>query len=589
MMASTPGAAATTYEVGPDKAYTSIGAVPWEALGAGDLVLIYWRPTPYKEKWVIGGSGTMAQPITVRGVLGPGGERPAIDGNGATTRAELVFTSPAASVVKIGGSSAPPDHPSYIVVENLDISGANAYSKFTEANGTISYSYDENAAAIAIASGDHITIRNCELHDSGQGLTSRYESSEVLIEGNHIHANGYENIGTTGSNANTESDGIVFQYNRFGPLCNRCYGNGLEDRSAGTVVRYNFIEGGYYLLNLVESYSLSTMPRYRTAYVYGNVLLEPDGIPSYAVVEFSRGGQTNYRKGTLQFHHNTVVSARSSDTTLLRLMRGEQFAEVRNNVIYVTADGSRLAVFDGIGHVTLATNWLKTGWRESSGTILDSFDQAAPQVTGESPLFVAESAQDFHLASGSACVDAAGDLPADLPVEHRPTRQYVSHQSSEARPTNGIMDIGAFESPGSSGTGGSSGSDAGADSGGSSDATSDGSGGNGTDASAGSGGSGGNGTDASAGSGGSGGNGTDASAGSGGSAGPGGSSAAGGANGTGAAGMSAAGGGPAPDSDQGCACSVPSRSVSAWLGPMALALALSLRRYATRKRLRRSV
>src|SRR5687767_6072973 len=77
---SASSALATTYEVGPGKAYTSIGAVPWESLVAGDIVLINWRSAPYKEKWAIGGTGTAAQPIVVRGVLGPGGERPVIDG-----------------------------------------------------------------------------------------------------------------------------------------------------------------------------------------------------------------------------------------------------------------------------------------------------------------------------------------------------------------------------------------------------------------------------------------------------------------------------------------------------------------------------
>jgi len=98
LLASTSAgsALAATYEVGPGRPYTSIGAVPWESLGAGDLVLIHWRSAPYKEKWAIGGTGTAAQPITVRGVLGPGGERPVIDGNGATTRTQLNFWNPIA-------------------------------------------------------------------------------------------------------------------------------------------------------------------------------------------------------------------------------------------------------------------------------------------------------------------------------------------------------------------------------------------------------------------------------------------------------------------------------------------------------------
>src|SRR5262245_11913891 len=68
------------YEVGPGKPYANIGDVPWEALQPGDTVLIYWRPTPYKEKWVICRQGTALDPIIVRGIAGPGGELPVIDG-----------------------------------------------------------------------------------------------------------------------------------------------------------------------------------------------------------------------------------------------------------------------------------------------------------------------------------------------------------------------------------------------------------------------------------------------------------------------------------------------------------------------------
>src|SRR5205085_11016799 len=57
-------ALAATYEVGPGKAYVNIGDVPWESLQPSDTVLIYWRSTPYKEKWVICRQGTASAPIT---------------------------------------------------------------------------------------------------------------------------------------------------------------------------------------------------------------------------------------------------------------------------------------------------------------------------------------------------------------------------------------------------------------------------------------------------------------------------------------------------------------------------------------------
>lgn len=100
---------AAVYEVREGTALDTIAEVPWATLMPGDTVLIHWRSTPYKEKWVICRQGTEAQPITIRGVLGPNGERPVIDGNGATTPTNLNFWSETRGTIKIGGANVPQD------------------------------------------------------------------------------------------------------------------------------------------------------------------------------------------------------------------------------------------------------------------------------------------------------------------------------------------------------------------------------------------------------------------------------------------------------------------------------------------------
>src|SRR5919106_6748753 len=92
--------AAAVYEVGPGKPHTTIGSVPWANLNAGDTVLIYYRSTPYKEKWVICRQGTASSPIIVRGVPGSNGELPVIDGNGAVTAPGLNYWSEARGIIK---------------------------------------------------------------------------------------------------------------------------------------------------------------------------------------------------------------------------------------------------------------------------------------------------------------------------------------------------------------------------------------------------------------------------------------------------------------------------------------------------------
>src|SRR5215213_370066 len=169
-------ARATVYNVGPGQPFTTVGSVPWESLNAGDTVNIFYRATPYKEKFVLSRTGTAAAPITVHGVLGPNGERPILDGNGATTRSQLVYYSQERGVIKIGGSTVPfadgtSVNPQYLVIENLEIRGARQPFTFTAADGTTK-SYTAPASGIYLEFGDHITVRNCVIHDCGNGFFS---------------------------------------------------------------------------------------------------------------------------------------------------------------------------------------------------------------------------------------------------------------------------------------------------------------------------------------------------------------------------------------------------------------------------------
>jgi hypothetical protein len=440
-------AAAATYAVGPGQPYASIGAVPWHTLAAGDLVLIHWRATPYREKWVICRQGTAAAPIVVRGVPGPGGELPVIDGDGATTPAPLNYWNEERSVVKIGGANVPADTvPEHITIENLDIGNARPPLQYTGDDGA-AHGYIANAAAIHVEKGRHITVRNCILRAAGNGLfvgTSGGITEDVLVEGCYIHGNG--NAGSAFEhNTYTEATRITYQLNRFGPPCTGCSGNNLKDRSAGTVVRYNWIEGGNRQLDLVDSDTLHTRPEYGTTLVYGNVLIEPDGAGNSQIVHYGgdSGDEDVYRKGTLHLYNNTIVSTRSGNTTLLRLSTNDEHADARNNVVWVTAPGSALAMLATAGVLDLRNNWLKTGWQTShDGAFAGAVNDLGANVTGASPGFVNPAAQDFHLAAGSAAVDAGGALAAGaLPV----LSEYVKHQHATARAVAGALDIGAFE------------------------------------------------------------------------------------------------------------------------------------------------
>ena len=195
--------------------------VPWESLQPGDQVLIHWRSTPYKDKWVICRQGTEALPIVVRGVPGPAGELPIIEGSGATTRlgTRLLGREPR------GDQDRRRKYPR--LTRCRPTSPSRTWTCARRGRPTRSWTtpaatqtYVNNAAAIWIEKGEHIVIRNTRMHDAGNGLfVSSAEpniSRDILIEGNAIYDNG--NVGSLFEhNTYTEALGITYQFNYFGP------------------------------------------------------------------------------------------------------------------------------------------------------------------------------------------------------------------------------------------------------------------------------------------------------------------------------------------------------------------------------------
>jgi hypothetical protein len=433
------------YEVGEGKTFANVGDVPWESMNAGDQVLIHWRQLPYKEKWVIAVQGTEQQPFVVRGVPNQYGDLPIIDGRDATTRSQIDFWNEDRGVIKIGGANSPAvDTPAWIVLENLDIRSGRTPYQFTGRSGLTGYG--SNAASIYVENGQNVTLRNCVLRDSGNGLFVSHASRNVLVEGCWIYDNGIEGS-IYEHNTYTAAIGMVYQFNYLGPLRANCLGNNLKDRSAGTVVRYNWIESGNRQLDLVDaedSTDLVNHPSYRKTFVYGNILIEPDGAGNSQIVHYGgdSGDTTIYRKGTLHFYNNTVVSTRTGNTTLLRLSTNEETCDCRNNIVYVTEPGSRLALLASSGMLHLSYNWLKTGWRDSHDGLTGVIYNEGGNVTGENPGFVDATPQDYHLNGASPCINAGTSLHPDA---YALSHQYVKHRASELRPASGPLDVGAFE------------------------------------------------------------------------------------------------------------------------------------------------
>jgi hypothetical protein len=342
--------------------------------------------------------------------------------------------------------------PQWIVIENLEIRGAHNPNTFTGPTGATE-TYTAPASAIYVEFGENITVRNCDMNNNGNGFfvfsSDTIASRNILVEANSIHDNG--NVGSNFEhNVYVEAIGITFQYNHLGALLPGAGGNNLKDRSAGLVVRYNWIEHSNRQLDLVHAEDSSLVradPRYRVTYVYGNVIIEHPNSGNNDICFYGGDGGSaqKFRKGTLYFYNNTVISDRTDNTRLFRMATNDESIDARNNIAYVTAAGANLQVLDNFGRLTLTQNWFKTGWtpfvtNHPKGTITNN-----GTVTGTSPAFVSEAGQDYHLTAASQAVNTGTVLnPAVLP-DNDVVREYVKHLSSVARAVHSGLDIGAYE------------------------------------------------------------------------------------------------------------------------------------------------
>ncbi len=102
-------------------------------------------------------------------------------------------------------------------------------------------------------------------------------------------------------------------------------------------------------------------------------------------------------------------------------------------------------MLDDAGVLDMSHNWIKPGWVQSFGGTSGTLNGDGTMVEGADPGFVNEAAQEFALAAGSPNVSAGTTLAPAVVLSHEVARQYLKHQTDEARPADGALDIGAYE------------------------------------------------------------------------------------------------------------------------------------------------
>ena len=151
-----------------------------------------------------------------------------LDGNGATTRAQLNYPSRVRGVIKIGSSTVPfadgtTVMPQWLVIENLEISGAHAPEHLHRADGAPARPTPRPRPSIYVEFGENITVRNCDLHHNGNGFfafSSDTLASRNILRRGQLHPRQRERRAATSSTTSTWSrSAITFQYNHLGATC----------------------------------------------------------------------------------------------------------------------------------------------------------------------------------------------------------------------------------------------------------------------------------------------------------------------------------------------------------------------------------
>ena len=493
-----PGGAGTSYHVGPGQAYTTIGAVPWYNLQAGDTVYIHYQSTPYHEKFLVSGQGTAAQWIRVIGVPGPNCELPVISGDGATTGSNMhnywqdatgdsaIQNSGIIEIAVNRGTVLP----AYIQIAGLEVRDSGTAYKFTAENGT-SANYDSFSACIYTHSASHILISGNTLHNCGLGFynwigdgtapTSYWAGLQVdtVLQGNYFYDNGM--VGNyTCHQTYTESQGVVIEYNHYGQMKTGALGSQLKDRSAGTIVRYNYIEESPqgWDLDLVNPQNgwpaLGSLPTYAHDFVYGNLIVNKglaEDFIHWNEDDQSGHGRANQVNGALAFYDNTVVVFANQGDVYGAIdifnetwggfdcPTGPQPGVIRqHNNIYASLPRSVGSVaaplqfgYCGLENLDFGVNWVSPGWTSwKRGGASASGTASLVSPSGNDPGFVDATGGDFHLAAGSSALAVGGVLDPSVTsnpegLDLTPVLQYVTDQQVKARNSSGSgSDLGAF-------------------------------------------------------------------------------------------------------------------------------------------------
>lgn len=377
---------ATTRRVGSGQTYATVAAAHSAAV-AGDSIVIY--PGNYNAQFTT----FTKSGLRILGV----GTRPVFNAlsqlENSNDKGIFYFTSSASD----------------IVVDNVELRGAMADSSAG------------NGAGIRIDSGNPgpFTIQNCKFADNEDGILGF--PNNFTVQYNEFDTNGYKrtvpsHVGQSHAiYVNGASNLVTFRGNYSH---NQHGGHEFKSRALESRVLYNFFDDQNETCD--RNIDISDGGR---ASIVGNVLIQGPNSPNSNILGFSKEGANSPLE--LNVINNTFVNNKTSGGVPTGSMidaRAGTTGKAYNNIFYGAATV-------GLGTLTAATNYTETS------------------ASNNSPGFVDE-ASDFHLTGSSpSTILNFGTTPgtAGNGFNLTPTFQFSTTGTIVARPTNGALDLGAYE------------------------------------------------------------------------------------------------------------------------------------------------
>lgn len=273
-------------------------------------------------------------------------------------------------------------------VENIEFSGARVP--------------DQNGAGIR-AQGQDLTICNSYFHDNENGILGGAHGT-MLIEYSEFANNGLGEYGRTHNIYINEGDTFIIRHS-YSHHAN--IGHQIKTRARVNHILYNRAMDE---ANGNSSYAVD-VPNGGLTFLIGNLLQQGPNTDNSAIVNYGTEGLSGGRTHRLYIVNNTVVNDRGAGTFFQ--VAGGASAEAVNNLLI--GNGS-------VGSVTQRNN-IQT----NDGGLVDRYGF------------------DYRLTSNSPARDAGIDPGQGDGVDLRPVYQYLHPAAREPRPSDGTIDVGAYE------------------------------------------------------------------------------------------------------------------------------------------------